>query len=43
MEGRVIRVIDDDTIEASVGYASGGPKEEGPFPIRNIDSVEGDG
>lgn len=42
MEGRVIRIIDDHTIEAYIGYATGGPKEQGPFPISNIDSVGSD-
>lgn len=42
MEGRVVRIIDDNTIEAYVGYADGGPKEQGPFPISNIDSVGDD-
>jgi hypothetical protein len=40
MRGRCIRVIDNYTIEASVGYADQSSRETGPFPISNIDSIE---
>jgi hypothetical protein len=41
MEGRCIRIIDDDTIEAFIGYADQpGQRETGSFPISSIDSIE---
>ncbi len=41
MEGICLRIIDDRTIEARVGYADQpGVREHGPFPIANIDEVE---
>ncbi len=41
MEGRCIRIIDDDTIEAYVGYADRPDgRETGPFPISSIDAIE---
>ncbi len=40
MEGICFAIIDDFTIEASVGYAAQpGRRERGPFPIANIDEV----
>jgi len=40
MEGTCYGFIDDDTIDAYVGYADqAGGRERGPFPISHIDSV----